>query len=121
MLKNLDIKGNTLVKIGSGGEQCSADLSVPNVCQECRQIKRWTRRFLSWARARDSAIGAILRSILKADDDILASLCGFCYLKDESEMTPLEACECLVTKFCALGLSLTVPAATTKFLSLIHI
>jgi len=112
----LKLLGKPFGKIGQRDGGCDGqDLSVPDVCTECRQLTVWGERILSWSSKKDGPFAHLVRAVLKADDDILKSLCGFCYLADESEMTPTQRCECLIVKAKSLGIPTQIPVSMTEF------
>lgn len=103
----LTLNENPLVKIGEASGDCGErDLSVPDVCEDCRQVTRWGKRILSFAKRPVSKMQAIANAILQADDDILKSLCGLCFTKSVID------CSCFCGQYEMLGLPITVQAQT---------
>lgn len=97
-------QGTLAAQIGEAINTCGTSLPpVDEPCAECRQMRRWSNRVVQWTSKVNSRMGALVNAVLKADDDILASLCQNCWLQDD------ETCECFVSRYLSLGLSLTVP------------
>ena len=112
----LRLLGKPFGVIGERNNDCDADdIAVPEMCASCRQLKRWTGKILSWSKNQNGPFAQFVRSVLKADDDILQSLCGFCFLVEPSDMTPEQACKCKETEATSLGISLNVPVSLTGF------
>jgi hypothetical protein len=98
-MRMITLKGSPAAKVGTSSRDCSGnDLTVPPMCDLCRQIRRWAGRALSWARTANSRMQAVIGAILKADDDILAAICGTCWVQ------PVLTCDCLVSQWAAQGL-----------------
>jgi len=96
-------KGTPKVQLPSEAPCLDEDVSsVPDVCAPCRQLDRWTSQTLAWARSKASRLQALIASILKGHDDVLQSLCGFCFSK-----TTLT-CECEVAAHQLEGHSLDI-------------
>lgn len=101
----ITLKGTPAAQIGLSQRDCGGDdLSVPAPCSACRQVTRWAHTALSWAKTTNSRMKAVVGAILKADDDILAALCGYCAVQ------PTLTCECLASQYRAQGLPMTVQA-----------
>lgn len=84
------------------GDCTGTDLSVPPVCEPCRQQRRWMPRTIGWAEAAASRFKAIVTAVLAEHDDILASLCGNCFAQDAPD------CGCFILNWQAMGLPMTV-------------
>lgn len=103
----ITLKGQPAARIGQSSRDCSGDdLAVPGPCEACRQVTRWAHMALSWAKTAPSRMQAVVGALLKADDDILAALCGYCAVQ------PVLTCECLASQWRAQGLPMTVEAMT---------
>jgi len=99
----ITLRGTPAARIGQSSRDCSGDdLAVDPACAQCRQVSRWAHKALSWAKTANSRMKAVIEAVLKADDDILASLCGYCAVQ------PVLTCECLASQYRAQGLPMTV-------------
>lgn len=103
----LTLKGTPLAQIGDAIGDCGETaLQVPDLCTDCRQVNRWGRRILSFAKQADSRMQAVATAILQAHDDVRSSLCGLCFVNPVQ--AGVDECECFCGRYQMLGLPMTV-------------
>lgn len=107
----LKIKGNPLAKIAETAVKCFEDFDTPDHCDDCRQLRRWSRKMLAWKRDDGGVFTALVNAIFKADDDILKALCGSCFLIPEDE----QSCECRCAAYQNMGLPMRIPLSLQPY------
>ncbi len=104
----LTIKGTPHAKVGERDLNCpSNDLSVPDICEPCRQKTRWIERTISWGSKGSKRFKSVLNAILCAHDDVLQEICNFC-LASENDCERRK-CECFMRLYRSMGLPMRVP------------
>lgn len=103
---NPTITGTPAAVLSKSAERCEAvDLTVPPLCDPCRQQKRWIERTVGWLAGEVTRFKAVLRAVLAEHDDILASFCGICLASETPD------CECFVLQYRMIGLPMAVPTS----------
>lgn len=104
----LTIKGKPHAKVGERDLGCAdPSLTVPDICEPCRQKNRWLPRTIGWGATGSNRLKAIVSAMLGAHDEILQTVCNFCLVSDSA--SERAKCACFMQLYCSMALPLRIP------------